>query len=218
MDYPRNILLVEDDLSLGGGLDEYLTSRGYAVTWLSDERLLEEVSLLEFHAVVLDLILNEIPGEEILRRIREQEPRLPVLVLTAKTGLEDKQVCFEGGADDYLTKPFEPFELALRLQALCRREPRASTFTCGEVEIDLESRLVHRNGQEIPLSSRGWDLLSLLLQNSGSVVSKEEILDSVWSDAVVTDDVIRHYIGELRKIFPEGSIETYKGRGYRLKL
>ena len=81
----------------------------------------------------------------------------------------------------------------------------------------MRSQLVYRAGREVPLSSRAWDLLCLLLENRGAVVSKERILEEVWSDAVVTDNVIRYYIKELRKILPGNSIETYKGRGYRLR-
>jgi DNA-binding response OmpR family regulator len=211
-----SILLIEDDPSLGASLQEYLGGKGHNVTWLRDERRLDSHSLSSFQAVVLDLILQFIPGERILARIRQEAPELPVLVLTAKAGIGDKQACFEAGADDYLTKPFEPLELLLRLQALRKRDSGPKVHRCGDVEIDLQSQLVHKNGREVPLSGRAWDLLCLLLQNKGAVVSKERILEQVWSDAVVTDNVIRYYIKELRRVFPQGSIETYKGRGYRL--
>jgi DNA-binding response OmpR family regulator len=211
-----NILIVEDDPALGDSLEEYLSAKGHSVTWLRDERGIEAHSLRAFQVVVLDLILQFIPGEQILGRIRHEAPELPVLVLTAKAGLGNKQVCFEAGADDYLTKPFEPMELLLRIQALCKRDAGSAVHRCGEVEIDLGTQLVYRNGEEVRLSGRAWDLLRLLLQNRGAVVGKETIMDQVWSDAVVTDNVIRYYIKELRRVFPEGSIETYKGRGYRL--
>jgi len=210
------ILLIEDDPSLGDSLREYLGGKGHSVTWLRDERGIESHSLHAFQVVILDLILQFIPGEQILGRIRHEAPELPVLVLTAKAGIGNKQTCFEAGADDYLTKPFEPLELLLRVQALCKRDTGSDVHRCGEVEIDPRTQLVYRNGEEIRLSGRAWDLLCLLLENRGAIVSKEQIMEQVWSDAVVTDNVIRYYIKELRRVFPEGSIETYKGRGYRL--
>ncbi len=211
-----SILLIEDDPALGDSLREYLGGKGHSVTWLRDERRLEEHSPRSYQVVVLDLILQFIPGEHILGRIRQLAPELPVLVLTAKAGIGNKQACFEAGADDYLTKPFEPLELLLRLQALCKRDAGARIHRCGEVEIDRDAQLVYRNGEEVRLSGRAWDLLCLLLENRGAVVDKERIMERVWSDAMVTDNVLRYYIKELRRVFPEGSIETYKGRGYRL--
>jgi len=211
-----NILIIEDDPALGDSLEEYLSAKGNSVTWLQDERGLETRSLQFYQVVVLDLILQFISGEQVLGRIRQRSPELPVLILTAKQGIGDKRTCFEAGADDYLTKPFEPLELLLRLQALCKRDTEPRVHRCGDVEIDLNAQLVYKNGRELRLSGRAWDLLLLLLQNRDGLVSKEQIMERVWSDAVVTDNVIRYYIKELRRVLPEGSIETYKGRGYRL--
>lgn len=217
-DTPANLLLIEDDVSLGNSLTEYLTQKGYFVTWLTDERGFENYSLAEFQVIILDLILNYIPGEEILQKIREQNPEIPVLVLTAKAEIRDKQICFETGADDYLTKPFDPLELLLRIQALCKRTVPENRLVCGDVEVDLDSQLIYKNNQEIKLSAKAWELLHLLIREKGKLVSKEKILENVWNDVVVNDDVIRHYIKELRDILPEDTIETYKGRGYRLKV
>jgi len=211
-----SVLLIEDDPALGDSLNEYLDGKGHRVTWLRDERNLDAVSLPSFQVVVLDLILQFIPGERILRKIRHEAPQLPVLILTAKAGIGDKQACFESGADDYLTKPFEPLELLLRLQALCKRDTPREVHRCGDVEVDLDAQLVYKNGEEVRLSGRAWDLLLLLLRNRGGIVSKEQIMEQVWCDAMVTDNVIRYYIKELRRVFPDQSIETYKGRGYRL--
>lgn len=211
-----SILLVEDDPVLGESLREYLGGKGHDVTWLRDERYLDGVSLSVCQVVVLDLILQFVPGDQILGRIRQKAPEVPVLILTAKAGIVDKQACFEAGADDYLTKPFEPLELLLRLQALCKRDRTRSVHRYGDVEIDLDTQLVFKEGEEVRLSGRAWDLLLLLLRNRGGIVSKEHIMEQVWSDAVVTDNVIRYYIKELRRVFPDKAIETYKGRGYRL--
>ena len=211
------LLLIEDDVSLGNSLTEYLTEKGYSITWLTDEREFDLYSLAEFQAIILDLILNYISGEEILQKIRDQNPEIPVLVLTAKAEIRDKQTCFETGADDYLTKPFDPLELLLRIQALCKRIFPENTFVCGDVEINLDSQLIYKNNREIKLSGKAFELLRLLIYERGKLVSKEKILQQVWNDVVVNNDVIRQYIKEIRELLPEDSIETYKGRGYRLK-
>ncbi len=212
-----DILLIEDDISLGGSLKEYLSGKDCSVTWLTDERNLETCNLSGFQVVILDLILNYIPGEEILGRIREKDQDIPVLVLTAKAEMRDKETCFRIGADDYLTKPFEPLELLLRIRALCRRISRGEHFCCGDVEVDLDSQLIYKNGSEIKLSHKAWELLCLLIRYQGQLVDKETIMSRVWSDVIISEDAIRHYIKELRDILPENSIETYKTRGYRLR-
>ena len=116
------VLLIEDDILLGESLKEFLESNGIEVKWLQDEREVFNLNLLSYDIAVLDLMLNSIKGEDILVFIKEKSD-IPVLILTAKRNLEDKEVCFERGADDYLTKPFEPKELLLRLRALSRRKP-----------------------------------------------------------------------------------------------
>jgi len=211
------VLLIEDDAPLGESLQEYLQGKGMAVTWFDDGDAVSPVSAKGFDAIVLDLVLRGRQGEDILRDLKTAGTAVPVLVLTAKAGLKDKTVCFTNGADDYLTKPFEPLELVLRLEALTRRENGSARIDLGNVTMDLDSRMLFADGQEVKVSARAWDLLELLVRRRGKIVSKEDIMSSVWSDVLVKDDVIRHYIKELRKILPEDCIETHKGRGYRLR-
>jgi len=214
---PR-VLIIEDDPFLGPSLRDYLKERGFEAFWLGDERLWRETLSRPWEAVVLDLILPHIPGEHILRELKSRHPSLPVLILTAKEDLESKKVCFESGADDYLVKPFEVLELELRLRALLRRRerPPASREEIGELIVDLEAGVLRRGDEEVVLSRRAWDLLLYLLRNRGRIVSKEEILENVWSDVIVNEETLRSYIKELRRVLPREAIKTFKGRGYRL--
>ncbi len=210
---------MEDDPFLGPSLEEYLKQRGFDGFWLSDERRLWEVLSPPPDLLILDLMLPHLPGELVLSRVRKKHPDLPVLILTAKGDLEAKKQCFELGADDYLVKPFEVLELELRIKALLRRKGKneSGIHRIGEVVVDLERGLLIRDGKEIVPSRRTWDLLLFLLRNRGRVVPKEEILDEVWNDVIVNEETLRSYIKELRKLLPEGALQTFKGRGYLLK-
>ncbi len=212
-----NILLIEDDQVLAESLVEFLGLEEFSVHWLEDERQFADFNLNDFDLLVLDLLLKHASGEQILETIRHKGITIPILVITAKQQISDKETCFRFGADDYLTKPFNPRELVLRIVALLKRVPPNQDYHIGDIEIDLNSERVFKSGQEIYLTRRTKDLLSLLAKERGNMVSKEKILEIVWSDAVVSEDIIRSYIKELRKILPEKSIETYKGQGYLLK-
>lgn len=211
------VLLIEDDKNVGESIKEYLELNGIECLWIEDERELNDIiSFSEFDVIILDLILKYSKGENILKYLRIKGLQTPVLIITAKTALEDKEVCFEYGADDYLTKPFEPKELLLRIKALSKRIHLSEKILIGDVEIDIENEKIFKNGNEIKLTKTQWNLLYYLLKNRGKIVSNESILNYVWQGKVVGDEVIRTYIKDLRKIFPEGTIETLKGRGYRL--
>ena len=211
------VLLVEDDPILGESLKEYLEREGCGVRWIQDDReLYDPLTAEAYDVVVLDLILRFGSGEDILKALRENGLDVPVLILTAKRSLHDKEVCFNLGADDYITKPFEPKELILRMRALIRRKGNARSVRIGDVEIDLEGRSIRRGGEELHISKTAWELLSLLLKNRGRVVSTQTILSCIWEDKPVGTDVVRAYIKELRKVIPPEHIKTYKGVGYKL--
>ena len=210
------VLLIEDDLLLGESLREFLESKGVEVRWIHDERKVFDLNLSSYDIVVLDLMLNTIKGEDLLVFIKEKA-NIPVLILTAKRNLEDKEVCFERGADDYLTKPFEPKELLLRLKALSRRKPLPKIQKIGNVTVDLDAETIFVNGKEVKLSKTAWKLFYLLLKHKGEILPKERIMGYVWEGKPVSEDVLRAYIKELRKKLPKNLIETFKGRGYRLK-
>jgi DNA-binding response OmpR family regulator len=211
------VLLVEDDRLLGESLTEYLQSEGFITDWVYDPR--EVMDLLEvssYDVIVLDLMMPHIGGEELIKAIREKDKETPILVLTAKQRLEDKRTCFELGADDYLTKPFEMEELTLRLKALYRRKNPQDVVVIDEVEVCFSKEMVKVKGKPISLSKKDWLVLKFLVENRGRFVSHEEILNYVWGDEPVGEEVVRAHIKNLRKLMPEGFIKTMKGRGYRV--
>jgi len=211
------VLLVEDDRLLGESLTEYLQSEGFITDWVYDPR--EVMDLLEvsrYDVIVLDLMMPHIGGEELIKAIREKDKETPILVLTAKQRLEDKRTCFELGADDYLTKPFEMEELTLRLKALYRRKNPQDVVVIDEVEVCFSKEMAKVKGKPISLSKKDWLVLKFLVENRGRFVSHEEILNYVWGDEPVGEDVVRAHIKNLRKLLPEGFIKTMKGRGYRV--
>jgi DNA-binding response OmpR family regulator len=211
------VLLVEDDRLLGDSLTEYLQSEGFITDWVYDPR--EVMDLLEvsrYDVIVLDLMMPHIGGEELIKAIREKDKETPILVLTAKQRLEDKRTCFELGADDYLTKPFEMEELTLRLKALRRRKNPQDVVVIDGVEVCFSKEMVKVEGKPLSLSKKDWLVLKFLVENRGRFVSHEEILNYVWGDEPVGEEVVRAHIKNLRKLLPEGFIKTMKGRGYRV--
>lgn len=211
------ILLIEDDRILGETLKDYLKIEDIETVWLWDERQLPKViTKYEFDVIVIDLILNFSCGEDIIAALRKAGIKTPIMVVTAKKNLNDKEECFLRGADDYLTKPFEFKELILRLKALSKRKHLPSVFTIGDISVNIDAKTIHRGSEEIKISKKAWQILELLLKNRGEIVSSETILNYVWPEKDVGEEIVRAYIKELRKILPPNSIITYPGRGYRI--
>ncbi len=209
---------MEDDRLLGESLKEYLGSEGFVVDWIYDSReFFDLLQVSSYDVIVLDLMMPHVSGEQLLRGLREKGDKTSVLILTAKGRLEDKERCFSLGADDYLTKPFEPRELLLRLRALHRRVVRDERLKLGGVEIDLQAGRVWVESREIRLGRKEWLLLKHLVENRGRFVSTEELLNYVWGDEPVGDEVVRAHIKNLRRLLPEGFITSQKGRGYRVE-
>lgn len=212
------VLIIEDDFYLGESLKEYISSNGIDVDWIDDDRDIKEtLSINEYDVILLDLMLKHSKGEDILYWLRENGIYTPVIVVTAKTKMEDKERCYDLGADDYITKPFQPKELLLKIKAISNRSHLPQTQKIGDVYIDLKNKLVIKDGEIVKLSKTAWNLLYHLLKKRGEVVSNESILNYVWGGKAVGEEIIRSYIKELRKILPPESIETFRGRGYRLK-
>lgn len=212
------VLIIEDDFYLGQSLKDYFQLEGIEVDIVEDDKEVKDtLSVNEYDVILLDLMLKHLKGEDILLWIREQGIHTPIIVVTAKTRIEDKERCYELGADDYITKPFMPKELLLKVKALANRVHLPEIHRIGNIEIDLKNKTVTKDGQAIKLSKTAWNLLYYLLKKRGEVVSTESIMNYVWGGKAVGDEVVRSYIKELRKILPPDSIETFKGRGYRLK-
>ena len=210
------VLIIEDDQILGESIKDFLEDRGIIVEWIHDPReVMDLLTVSSYDVIVLDLIMPYIKGEDLLSMIRERDKQTPILVLTAKRRIYDKEVCFERGADDYLTKPFDPLELLLRIKALKRRVSNKERVVVGDVEIDLLEERLWKKGKEIILGKKDWMLLKFLVENEGKILSQEEIMNYVWGDEPVCEDVVRAHIKNLRRILPKDSIETYRGRGYR---
>lgn len=211
------VLIVEDDIALGESLEEYLKLNNIDVLWIQDERKLPNIlKVYSFDVIVLDLILNFSRGEDLITYIRNSGIKTPILILTAKNEISSKEDCFLRGADDYLTKPFEPKELLLRINALSKRKQIDSVVRIGDTIINIDARVILKNNKEIKISKTAWELITLLVKRRGEIVDTETILNYVWAGKAVGDEVVRTYIKELRKILPQESITTYKGRGYRL--
>jgi len=211
------VLIIEDDTILAESLKDYLQDYFSAdILFPINESLYYE--LKKYDILLLDLMLKDRKGEYILKNIRKKNIDIPVIIITAKDDINSKEICFKTGADDYVVKPFDPKELILRIEALAKRVYCEECITLGNVTINLKEKTLYSSETEVNLTKIEWELLSLLLKYKGEVVEFEKILANVWGDKPVGTESVRTYIKNLRKILPENSIITYKGRGYKLKI
>lgn len=214
------ILLVEDDELLGDGLRNGLQQQGYTVDWLKDGHVAELALLTEaFDAVVLDLGLPKRSGLEVLKNIRLKGVITPVIILTARENLEDKILGLDAGADDYVAKPFNLKELYARLRALQRRAAgRAEPLiTYGQITLDPASHSVFLEGKRINISPREFTLLYKLLENSGRVLSREQLSQSLYGwDTEIDSNAVEVHVHNLRKKLGEDLIQTIRGVGYMI--
>lgn len=222
------ILIVEDNARLAYGLRNNLEIEGHEVAVAEDGRQgLEAVVSQEPDLVVLDLMLPGMNGYQVLRSIRDKGIDVPVLILTARGEEADKVMGFRLGADDYVTKPFGVLELLARVAAILRRagrngEPKA-VETFGNVEIRLEHRSVLRDGREVRLTPKEFDLLVALVRRRGAVATRVALMKEVWGHrAAVLSRTVDTHIAELRRKLEEDPgaprhILTVHGSGYRLR-
>ena len=216
------ILLIEDEAKIVRVLELGLGAHGYEV--LSTDNGEEGVRLAvkePVALVLLDIMLPGIDGHEVLARIRAERPDLPVLMLTALDDMRDKVDALEGGADDYVTKPFVLEELVARIRALTRRvdQQRSSVLRAGDLWMDVLARRVRRGTTPIDLSRREFDLLESFLRHQGQILSRRELLASIWEHDFDRDtNLVDVYVGYLRrKIDRPGEpslISTVRGEGY----
>jgi two-component system OmpR family response regulator len=221
------VLVVDDEPTLAELVTMALRYEGWEVrsagNGLSAVRLARD---FRPDVVVLDVMLPDLSGLDVLRRLREHTPNLPVLFLTAKDAVEDRIAGLTAGGDDYVTKPFSLEEVVLRLRALLRRTQVAesvagSTLTVGDLTLDEDSREVYRDGTPVDLTATEFELLRFLMRNARKVLSKAQILDRVWHyDFGGQANIVELYISYLRKKIDAGRepmIHTLRGAGYVLK-
>ena len=214
------LLLVEDDTKLVRALTLGLEREGYVVDAAeSGDLAMELARATDYEGVVLDLMLPGIDGFTVCRQLRSEGRWMPVLMLTARTDVTDRIRGLDAGADDYLIKPFDFGELLARLRALLRRGPieRPPVIAIGDLRIDAETRVVTRDGQEIELTGREYDVLEFLARRAGRVVSRSELLDAIWSDYEGSPNIIDVYVGYLRKKLGRALIRTVRGSGFVLE-
>ncbi len=219
-----SILLVEDEPGIVDFLKRGLQAEGFAVKAALDGVEGERCALREsFDIVVLDLMLPGVGGLEVLAKLRESKPQLPVIVLTARGDIEDRVAGLDAGAVDYLVKPFSLAELLARVRAQLRVAAQTSTTTLnsGDIEVNLLTRDVRRGGDSVALSTTEFELLVYLMRHGGQVLSREEILSTVWGyQHDPATNVVDVYVGYLRrKLGRPGSpapIFTVRRVGYRL--
>jgi DNA-binding response OmpR family regulator len=218
------LLLVEDEEKVAAFIVRGLEAERFAVDVAADGRSAIELSnAYQYDLVILDLMLPEISGTEVLRQIRQKNSHIPVLVLTARDALGDKVEHFELGADDYLTKPFAFAELLVRIKALLRRGAvsRSNVLRVADLELDRLSQQVKRAGRRVELTGKEYALLEYLMLNAGRVLSRTMIIEHVWDQSFDgATNIVDVYVRHLRNKIDEGHerklIRTVRGVGYAI--
>jgi two-component system OmpR family response regulator len=219
------VLLVEDDPRMAAAMRRGLKAEGMVADHVaSGVDALEIVTAQEFDAVVLDVMLPDVDGFEVCRRLRAASVWVPIIMVTARDGIEDRVNGLDQGADDYLTKPFSLAELLARLRALMRRGPveRPTVLRVGGLRLDPASRRVWRDDEEIELSAREFTVLETFMRRPGQVLSRDRLAHAAWgAEHEQRSNVVEVYLNYLREKIdrPYGveSLETIRGAGYRLR-
>lgn len=222
----EKVLLIEDEEKLARFVELELSYEGYEVTKAFDGRSgLEYAQSGEFDLVLLDIMLPQISGMEVLRRIRRKSS-IPVIMLTARDSIEDKVSGLDGGADDYLTKPFAIEELLARIRTSLRKKgidnPSTGTLSASGVTLDIARHSIDVKGVAVELTKREFDLLHYMLKNKGLVLSREKLLENVWDydfdgGTNAVDVYIRFLRGKIDDAFNIKLIHTIRGVGYVIK-
>lgn len=224
---PINVLVVDDESVLADMVSMALRYEGWNISTAGDgASAIASARAQRPDVVVLDVMLPDMSGLDVLHKLREENPQLPVLLLTAKDAVEDRIAGLTAGGDDYVTKPFSIEEVVLRLRALLRRTgvttvDSGAQLVVGDLVLDEDSHEVTRAGEPISLTSTEFELLRFMMRNAKRVLSKAQILDRVWSyDFGGRSNIVELYISYLRKKIDNGRepmIHTLRGAGYVLK-
>jgi two-component system, OmpR family, response regulator len=219
------VLVVEDDVRMAAAIRRGLRFEGLVVDIAADgEAALRTVGAVDYDAIVLDVMMPGLDGFETCERLRRDGVWAPVLMLTARDAVEDRVRGLDGGADDYLTKPFSLAELTARLRALVRRGPteRPAVLEIGELRLDPSTREVWRGDAEIHLSTREFALLETFMRRPGHVLTQMQLLEAAWDlgyeqRSNVVEVYVRYLREKIDRPFGVASIETVRGVGYRLR-
>jgi DNA-binding response OmpR family regulator len=220
-----HILIVEDEQRIASFLAKGLRAEGHQTTLAADgERGLEEALSGLYDLVVLDIGLPRLDGFQVLDQLRSQGSRVPVIVLTARDSVTDTVSALEGGADDYMPKPFRFAELLARVRLRLRTgpdqgTPRPDVLEAGGVQLDLRTRRATVAGTVVDLSAREFTLAEIFLLNAGQVLTREQLLDHAWGyDFDPGSNIVDVYVGYLRRKLGAGTISTVRGMGYRFNV
>ncbi|MGM7723981.1 response regulator transcription factor [uncultured Metabacillus sp.] len=214
------IYLVEDEKNLNELLTMYLKNEGWSVTSCLTGTDAKNLINRPPHLWILDIMLPDIDGYQLIREIKEATPEIPVIFISARDADIDRVLGLELGSDDYISKPFLPRELVIRVQKLLSRTYTEETNALTNLppyHIDEQLRIAYLNGEEVNLTSKEFDLLQLFLHNQGQAFSREQILTNLWGpDYFGTDRVVDDLVRRLRKKMPDLKLETIYGFGYRM--
>jgi two-component system, OmpR family, response regulator len=217
-----NVLLAEDDLQLGDALQRGLQLQGLAVNWVRDGFMASnELTRSIYTVAVLDIAMPYVNGLEVLKKLRLQNKKVPVLVLTARDNNQDIAEALDAGADDYVVKPVDLIVLAARLRALARRVANSENLTpikCGNLTINISTREVYFNEVLINLSCREFDLLSVLILANGRVLKRQHLENKIYVQGQeIESNAVEVHIHNLRKKMNKDIIHTVRGVGYQIK-
>jgi len=218
------ILIVEDEQRIASFVAKGLRAEGHQATIAADGPTGLDLALSgDVDLVVLDIGLPGLDGFDLLDQLRAQGSRVPVIVLTARDSVTDTVSALEGGADDYMAKPFRYAELSARIRLRLRQHPPSGdaepgSLAAGGIHLDLRTRRATVGGREVELSAREFALAEVFLRNAGQVLSREQLLDHVWGlDFDPGSNVVDVYVGYLRRKLGSATITTVRGMGYRLE-